>query len=94
MKTITIPMYVYFQKYSWEAEGKYEAYSFEAPDSEHLSFVGKKNVEFRVPKNYDPTAQKIAALEAEKERARVEFTKSVAAINDRITKLQALEFTA
>lgn len=94
MKTITIPMYVYFQKYSWEAEGKYEAYSFKTPDTEHLSFVGQKGVEFEVPENYDPTAQKIAALEAEKEIARVEFTKSVATINDRITKLQALEHTA
>ena len=94
MKTISMQMFVYFQKYSWEAEGKYEAYSFKAPDTESLSFVGQKDVEFEVPENYDPTAQKIAALEAEKERARVEFTKSVAAINDRITKLQALEFAA
>ena len=94
MKTITIPMYVYFQKYHWEAEGSYTAYGFKTPDSEHLTFVCQKAVEFEVPANYDPTAQKIAALEAEKERARVEFTKSVAAINDRITKLQALEYAA
>jgi hypothetical protein len=47
-----------------------------------------------VPEQYDPTAQKIAALEVEKEIARAEFTKSVAAINDRIAKLQALEYTA
>ena len=94
MKTITIPMFVYFQKYSWEAEGKYEAYSFKAPDTEHLSFVGQQAVEFEVPENYDPTAQKIAALEAEKEKAHHEFAKSVATINDRIAKLQALEYAA
>lgn len=87
-------MFVYLQKYSWDAEGKYEAYSFKAPDSESLTFVCQKDVEFEVPANYDPTAQKIAALEAEKERARIEFAKSVAEINDRITKLQALEYKA
>jgi len=94
MKTITIPMYVYFQKYHWESEGSYTAYSFRTPDTESLTFVSQKDVEFEVPKNYDPTAQKIAALEAEKEKAQHDFAKSVAAINDRIAKLQALEYTA
>jgi len=94
MKTITIPMYVYFQKYSYEKEGSYAAYSFKTNDTENSTLVRQQDVEFEVPENYDPTAQKIAALEAEKERARVEFTKSVADINYRISKLQALEYTA
>ena len=94
MKTITIPMFVYFNKYHWETEGSYVAYSFKTPDTESTTFVGQQDVEFKVPEQYDPTAQKIAALEVEKEIARAEFTKSVAAINDRIAKLQALEYTA
>jgi hypothetical protein len=93
MKTITMQMFVYFNKYHWESEGSYTAYSFKTPDTESLTFVCQKAVEFKVPANYDSTAQKIAALEAERTKVRIEFNALVANINDRITKLQALEFT-
>ena len=85
-------MFVYFQKFAWEAEGEYVSYSFKAPDSETMTFVNQQDVKFEIPENYDPTAQKIAALEAAKEMARVEFINSISAINDRIAKLQALEY--
>ena len=94
MKTISIPMYVYFDKYSWDTEGYYSAYSFKLDDTESRTFVCQQDVEFKVPENYDPTAQKIAALEAEKEKAHLAFTKSVTSINERISKLQALEYAA
>lgn len=93
MKTITIPMYVYFNKFSWEAKGEYVAYSFKAPDSESLTFVNQQDVQYTVPEKYNPTAQKIAALEAKKEKAQADFTKLVFEINELISKLQALEFT-
>ena len=47
-----------------------------------------------MPDNYDPTAQQLAALQKEKEKAQEEFSKKVASINERISKLQALEYTA
>jgi len=94
MKKITIPMYVYFNKYHWEDKGTYSAHSFRASDTEVMTFVSQQDVEFEVPENYDPTAQKIAALEAEKEKAQLAFTKSVTSINERISKLQALEYAA
>ena len=94
MKKITIPMYVYFNKYHWEDKGTYSAHSFRASDTEVMTFVSQQDVEFEVPENYDPTAQKIAALDKEKSEARREFEKSVASINERISKLQALEYTA
>lgn len=94
MKTITIPMYVYYENYTWENGGRYIAYSFKADDTEVRTFVRQQDVEFEVPENYDPTAQKIAALEKEKEESRRDFEKSVASINERISKLQALEYTA
>ena len=92
MKTITIPMYVYCQKYSYEEKCSYTAYSFKANDTEHLTLVCQQDVEFEIPENYDPTAQKIAALQAEKEKARDDFAKLSFQINERISKLQALEF--
>jgi len=92
--TITMTMYVYYQKYSWQDVGEYLALSFEIPDSKASTFVCSTEIKFEVPENYDPTAQKIAALEAEKIKAQYEFQKSVAAINECIEKLQALEYKA
>jgi hypothetical protein len=47
-----------------------------------------------VPDNYDPRAQQIAALEKQKQKVMADFQKSVAEINERISNLQALEYTA
>jgi hypothetical protein len=45
-----------------------------------------------VPDNYDPRAQQIAALETLKQKVMADYHKSVMEINDRISKLQALEY--
>ena len=46
-----------------------------------------------MPTDYDPREKQIAALEAQKKQAMAEFHKSVAEINDKISKLTALEYT-
>ena len=89
-----IKMYVYFSKYQFEKDGSFVAYSFRTPDSANLTLVCEQDVEFDVPENYDPTAQKIAALQAEKVKAQEAFNKSVFQINELISKLQALEYTS
>ena len=86
-------MYVYFQKYSYQTKGSYAAYSFRAEDTENLTFIRQQDVEFEIPEDYDPTAQKLAALVAEKDKVNAEFAESIFRINERISKLQALEFT-
>jgi hypothetical protein len=91
---ITITVYVYFQKYEWDNEGTYQVYSFKASDDDTRTFVCEQQIEVEVPDNYDPTAQQIAALEAQKARAMSDFNKTVMDINTRISKLQALEYTA
>jgi len=87
-------VYVYFGKYSWEKKGKYQIYSLKIDDTEYLTCVGQQEIEIEVPDDYDPTAQKLAALQKEKEQAQADFANRVASINERISKLQALEFTA
>jgi len=91
---ITTTVYVHFQKYEWEDRGTYQVYSFKANDDDTRTFVCEQEIEVEVPDNYDPTAQMIAALEARKERAMADFNKTVMEINTRISKLQALEYTA
>ena len=91
---ITTKVYVHFQKYEWEDEGTYQIYSFKANDDDTRTFVCEQEIEIEVPDNYDPTAQMIAALEAQKEKAMLDYNKTVMEINTRISKLQALEYTA
>lgn len=91
---VKITVHVFFFKYSWETEGEFLAFYAKVDDNEHRTYVGDQEVEIEVPENYDPTAQKLAALQKEKEKAQEEFAQKVASINERISKLQALEFTA
>jgi hypothetical protein len=91
---IKTTIYVYFQKYTWQDKGVYQVFSYKYYDDENRTFVSEHEIELEVPDNYDPTAQKIAALEAQKEKAMSDFNKTVMDINTRISKLQALEYTA
>jgi len=93
---IKTTIYVHFQKYTWEDKGSYQVYSFKANDDGDRTFICEQEIEIEIeiPDNYDPTAQQIAALEAQKEKAMFNFNKTVMDINTRISKLQALEYTA
>jgi hypothetical protein len=63
-------------------------------DSEHCTYVCSQEIEIEVPDNFDPRAQKIAALEKHKQKVMADYQKTVNEINTRISKLQALEYTA
>jgi hypothetical protein len=86
--------HVYHTKYSWEKEARYQIYSSKIDDTEDITYVCEQEFEVEVPDNYNPTAQQLTALQKEKEKAQEEFSKKVASINERISKLQAIEFTA
>jgi hypothetical protein len=86
--------HIYFAQYAWEKEAKYQIYPFKIDDTEHLTHVSTQKIEIEVPDNYDPRAQKIAALESQKNKVMADFQKTVNEINERISKLQAIEYTA
>ena len=90
---IKTKLHIYFCKYAWETEGEFVPFAYQH-DSDHYTFVCEQEIEMDVPDNYDPRAQQIAALEAQKTKAMADYQKSVTEINDRISKLQALEYTA
>jgi len=90
---IKTTLHIYFCKYSWEIEGKFVPFAYKV-DSENYTYVCQQEIELEVPDNYDPRAQQIAALEAQKTKAMADYQKSVTEINERISKLQALEYTA
>ena len=87
-------IFVYCNQYAWEDSPSYSVFSLQIGDTDYRTFVGEQKIEIDIPDNYDPTAQKIAALIAEQERAFEEYSKSVVNIAERISKLQALEYKA
>ena len=91
---IKITVHIYYQKYKWEDKGNFHVYSFQVDDTDVCTYVGPQEIEIEISDSYDPRAQQIAALEKQKQKVMADFTKTVTEINDRISKLQALEYTA
>lgn len=87
-------IHVYHCQYSWEATGSYQVMYAKLDDCEHRTYIGEQEIEIEIPDDYDPRAQKIAALEKYKLKVMGEYQKTVTDINERISKLKALEYTA
>lgn len=91
---IKVTAHIYFSKYSWENNGEFLLFYAKIDGNENMVYVSTQEVEIDVPENFDPRALQIAALEAQKQKAMADYQKSVNDINERISKLQALEYTA
>lgn len=91
---IKATVHVHYVQYSWQNNGEFQVYSAKLEDSEHRTYVGEQEIEIEVPDDYDPREQKIAALEKYKLKVMGEYQKTVTEINERISKLKALEYTA
>ena len=57
-------------------------------------FVKEHTTTVEVPDDFDPRPQQVAALEAEKQKARAEFQKRVTEIDRQIQSLMAIEVAA
>ena len=91
---IKTTVYIFHSQYSWEEKGEYLVFYAKIADSDHMTFVCEQEIEIEVPDNYDPRAQKIAALQAKKQKVMADYQKTVTEINARISKLQAIECAA
>ena len=91
---VKIKTHIHYNKYSWEENGTYEVFSMKLEDCEHRTYVGEQEIEIEVPDDYDPRAQKIAALEKHKQKVMADFQKTITQINARISELQAIECAA
>ena len=90
---IKTTVHIHYEKHEWEDKGKYLVFSCKFGDNSYRAHVCEQEIEIEVPDNFDPRAQQIDALEKEKQRVMAEYQMTVTKINDRISKLQALEFT-
>ena len=85
---------IFYTQYAWEEKGTYEVLSFKPADSEHRTYISSQEIEIEVPDDYDPRAQKIEALQAQKLKIMADYQKTVTEINARISELQAIECAA
>lgn len=91
---LKVTVHIFYSQYSWENKGEYHVFYAKIADDENSTYIGAQEIEIEVPDDYDPRAQKIAALEKHKQKVMAEFQKTVDQINERISNLQALEYTA
>lgn len=91
---LKLTAFLHFRKYAWQKDGEYQIFYARLPDDDTLSYVCEQEVEIEVPDDYDPRAQQISALEEKKLEVMAHYQTTVTDINERISKLQALEYTA
>ena len=88
---IKITAHIHHQKYEWENEGQYLIYSHKFDDTDYRVHICEQEIEVEVPDDFDPRAQQIAALVLQKQKVMADYQKTVTEINDRISRLQAIE---
>jgi hypothetical protein len=88
---VKVTIYIFYSQYAWEEKGEYLVFYAKIPDDDARTYVGQQEIEIEVPDNYDPRAQKIAALEKHKQKVMADYQKTVTEINARISELQAIE---
>ena len=91
---IKTTIYIHHSQWQWEETGTYQVMYAKLDDNEYRTFVCEQEIEIEVPDDYDPRAQKIAALERQKRKAAADYQRTVDEINERISKLQAITYTA
>lgn len=79
---------------TWRREWTPILREYKPQDSPSQIFVGEQLVTIEFPDDFDPVPAQVAALEAEKRQAMNAYQQKVAEINEQLSKLQALEFTA
>ena len=91
-KTVTIHLFmeqVYKADYSGR-EWVPDVWSVKIDESERRIYVGPQEVTIEVPEEFNPVPKQVAALEAEKAKALAAYQRTVAELNERLSKLLAL----
>ena len=87
----TKEMFVHWQKRYGDDDG-FGVFPFDMSSCGYV-LVGKQQIEFEVPDDFNPVPIQVAMLEKEKEKAMNEYNERVFRINEQISKLTCLEFT-
>lgn len=77
----------------YEGEPYYNFYQTDMSGHDGFGLcVGKAELEYEPPADFNPVATEVAALEKRKAEALRAYTETVKQLNDRISKLQAITY--
>jgi len=93
MQTVEISGWIFARKMEWDAKPYYTFFAFD-PSSSDPSYmkVCEHKIVAEMPADWNPVAAEIAALEAENEKLRAEFSRQIARNMERLAKLTAIEY--
>jgi hypothetical protein len=86
---IKLTVYTYFQKYTWEPEGKYVVYSLKINSDAMNTFICEQEVEIEIPDNFDVTQEQVANLIKRKDKLNEEHMKAIATIDDQLNSVKS-----
>lgn len=87
----TKEMYVFWREQYGMNDG-FGVFPFDMSSCGYV-LVGKQQIEFEVPDDFNPVPIQVSMLEKEKEKAMEEYNERVFRINEQISKLQALTYS-
>lgn len=90
---IKTTVHIFYNQYHWEQKGQYIVLYAKIDETESFTYVNSQEIEIEVPESFDPRTRKIAALEKQKQKVMADYQKTVTEINEKISKLQAIEYT-
>jgi hypothetical protein len=91
-KTVTIHLFmeqVYKADYSGR-EWVPDVWSVKVDESERRIYIGPQEITIEVPEDFNPVPQQVAALKKQKAEALAAYLRTVAELNERLSKLLAL----
>ena len=88
---VTIKGFINYKKDDWCEGNDYHFNKYDMTQHGYIN-VMPHEIEIEVPDDFDPRPQQVAALEAEKQKARAEFQKRVTDIDKQIQSLLAIEY--
>lgn len=94
MKTIEIKGWIFMRVSRYGDQPTFTFFSFDASEGDptYIKLCEHKIVT-EVPENFNPRAEKIAALEKEKTKVRAEMGRRITEIENEIGKWKAIEYT-
>ena len=92
---VTVKGFVFWKK-GYQEEGVFELLPWDCRELDETNrsgrvFVKEHTTEIEVPDDFDPRPLQVAALEAEKQKARAEFHARVTEIDQQIQNLLTIE---
>lgn len=87
---ITLSAHVYMER-DFLGKMEYRLYGFDGLDQETFGvYVGPVSVDYEIPADFNPVAAQVKALKAKKAEALDAYNRTVAQINEQLSKLLAI----